>query len=50
MSRALSSPRRWDLAYEECSSKSSEGSVKDTFYVATVASLGSGHRQGIAGV
>ncbi|XP_070629660.1 rho-related GTP-binding protein RhoN isoform X2 [Bos indicus] len=33
------------VSYVECSSRSSERSVRDVFHVATVASLGRGHRQ-----
>ncbi|XP_003467053.1 rho-related GTP-binding protein RhoN isoform X4 [Cavia porcellus] len=33
------------VSYVECSSRSSERSVRDVFHVATVASLGHGHRQ-----
>ena len=33
------------VSYVECSSRSSERSVRDVFHVATVASIGRGHRQ-----
>ncbi|EPQ13608.1 Rho-related GTP-binding protein RhoN [Myotis brandtii] len=33
------------VSYVECSSRSSERSVRDVFHVTTVASLGGGHRQ-----
>lgn len=33
------------VSYVECSSRSSERSVRDVFHVATVAYLGRGHRQ-----